>query len=345
MNKSILLFLFVALFTLHTLAVNGQVDDDFWEKSDENASPYQMPNSIDLYSPNLIEKYNFTLEQLRNYYKITEVSIVLMEDQLETTSDASSSKELKKSLKQLTDLKTKLGNEIFEVQSAYSDRMQPEELSKKLNKAQKKFPDAFPDNQQLVSDPIPVNSTFSYDDFFKQNPNLSEREIQIPNPCITVFNGQDPNTLKNRVELKSEEFFYYTHPNLQGYYGSQSFLKGFASVIIIDSDYFLLLNIRIKSKDAIQNYGYIAFESKMRMTMMDGENIYLESATESRGTYDDIKGETNYFIYYPMDKWNKTYLKKYEIDEVGIMWTSGFEKYEIFNVDVLQRQLECLEKK
>ena len=37
-------------------------------------------------------------------------------------------------------------------------------------------------------------------------------------------------------------------------------------------------------------------------------------------------------------------LEKYMIDEVGIMWSSGYETYDVYHVDVLKNLAQCLKK-
>ena len=46
-------------------------------------------------------------------------------------------------------------------------------------------------------------------------------------------------------------------------------------------------------------------------------------------------------LYY-IDGDNKKELSDKEVDKVGIMWTSGFEEYDIYEVDFITKHLDCL---
>ncbi|MBK8053036.1 MAG: hypothetical protein IPK35_07155 [Saprospiraceae bacterium] len=35
-------------------------------------------------------------------------------------------------------------------------------------------------------------------------------------------------------------------------------------------------------------------------------------------------------------------LSEVPVDTIGIMWTSGFESYVIYNIDVIMKQLSCI---
>ena len=37
-------------------------------------------------------------------------------------------------------------------------------------------------------------------------------------------------------------------------------------------------------------------------------------------------------------------IKDLELDKVAIIWSSGFEEYPVYEIDLLQRQLECIKK-
>ena len=47
---------------------------------------------------------------------------------------------------------------------------------------------------------------------------------------------------------------------------------------------------------------------------------------------------------YGINNENVKMLSKFPIDKVGIMWTSGFETYDIYNVDLIMNHLSCLKK-
>jgi hypothetical protein len=37
-------------------------------------------------------------------------------------------------------------------------------------------------------------------------------------------------------------------------------------------------------------------------------------------------------------------IKDLELDKLAIIWSSGYEEYPVYEIDLLQRQLECIKK-
>ena len=107
-------------------------------------------------------------------------------------------------------------------------------------------------------------------------------------------------------------------------------------------EYYLHLQCSITSKDAAKNYGFIDEGSLMRIFLVNGRNIAINSSIKSSSRIENYTGNTIYEVYYPLKKDDLNNLQKFPLDAIGIMWSSGFEKYEIFQVDVLMHQINCL---
>ncbi|GLR20050.1 hypothetical protein GCM10007940_46660 [Portibacter lacus] len=160
--------------------------------------------------------------------------------------------------------------------------------------------------------------------------------------CNIVFNGIDAVTKRQKIEVQREFLFGYTHPKLRSYFKDEFFLNCYAKMVKLDKKYYLWLYISIASKDAIKTYGRIDQNSTLKFELLSGEILYAQNLQSAIGQLEAYTGNTNYEIILPLDKSKYKLLSKGEIDRLGIMWSSGYEQYEIYNVDVVKNQIECL---
>jgi len=174
---------------------------------------------------------------------------------------------------------------------------------------------------------------------------LSETAILSDNldDCKLAFNGIDPNTLQKKIATAYENIITYTHPKLEEYYKEQSFLSGEVSLVQLGKNKYLTLDIIIRSKDAIRNYGMIQVGSPMKIELIDGESAYLFAQANATGTLIPYTSNIKYQVLYLLEKSEYKRLAKMEINNLGIMWSSGYEKYDIYNIDVIMNQINCLE--
>ncbi len=169
-------------------------------------------------------------------------------------------------------------------------------------------------------------------------------EIISDNACKIEMNGIDPITLKNKIKISGENIVEYTHPKLEAYYKEQSFLTANASVMRMDKNYYLVLDIEIQSKDALRSYGKVDKGATLKAELLNGETAYLFAIDHFRGKVLSGQNIVQYQVIYIMNKPDFRALKKSEISSLGMMWSSGYEEYTIYNIDVVMNQIECLEK-
>jgi len=163
-------------------------------------------------------------------------------------------------------------------------------------------------------------------------------------PCKVIQDGIDGQTGFYKKDIAYEKLFEYTPEELSGYYKERDFLSCYSSVGILDDTHYLYLKLIFDSKDASRAYGSIQKEQEIRMTMIDGTQTRLKTAVHVNAKPDPKSKRVVYDGIFLMNGSNKKKLKESEVDQVEIIWTSGFESYEVFNVDLLMNQLKCLEK-
>ncbi len=144
------------------------------------------------------------------------------------------------------------------------------------------------------------------------------------------------------IQTSPELIFDYTPEKLKTYFKTNNLMKTNASIRKEGKDFYLHLQVSITSKDAAKNYGYIAEGSLIRIFLINGRNLALRSSTASSSHIENYTGNTIYEVHYPLSKEDLNNLSQFPLDIIGIMWTSGFEKYEIYQVDVLMKHINCL---
>jgi hypothetical protein len=170
-------------------------------------------------------------------------------------------------------------------------------------------------------------------------------QYNIATPCKITYDGPDQRTGKPKKEIAYENIFNFTHEKLANYYKDRDYLKCYSSIGILDGDYYLYLKLLFDSKNAGKSYGMIPKEENMRIQLMNGNDVLLKPFKNATPRIDT---KTNKIIYdgiFKLEGSQKKELKSTEIDKIGIMWTSGFETYDIYNIDLIKNQLACIDRK
>ena len=185
------------------------------------------------------------------------------------------------------------------------------------------------------------NARIKYPENFKVEKVNSPRGIY---DCEIVFDGYDDALGSDKKEIKSEFFFGHSQEKMKSYFKSDDFIKCDAHVSKVGRKYYITLDFRVKSKDAKKTYGMLRANETMRFEMIDGSKVYCTSMIQNSGTIEPYTGNTLYTGIFEIEKDDLSILKDNFLDNIGVIWSSGYEQYNIFNVDFLKNQLECLEK-
>ena len=157
--------------------------------------------------------------------------------------------------------------------------------------------------------------------------------------------ARDEKINKVRItETNAEPFYTFTPEKLKNYFKEKELMDVYTSVIRKGKEYFFHITIKITSKDAAKNYGHLSKESMMRVQFITGNSINLYCSEDVYGGIETYTGNIVFKAEYIINNENVKMLSKFPIDKVGIMWTSGFETYDIYNVDLIMNHLTCLNK-
>ena len=160
--------------------------------------------------------------------------------------------------------------------------------------------------------------------------------------CVYTVNEIDPFTGKRKVAIENNFFFGYTHPQLEKYLKGENYLTCEGYLQQVAGLKIFNVKFTIDSPNAIEDYGSLLEGSRMLISLLDGTTVTLISAEQDGGKIDRIDKKTTYKTYFVIDSKQEKLLQKSEIDQVRVVWSEGFEDYEVHNVDFLMNQLQCL---
>ncbi len=173
--------------------------------------------------------------------------------------------------------------------------------------------------------------------------NNSSSEQVSNSQCQFAFNGIDAITGKTRRTLAPEFLFSSTPAELRSYFPNGDLITCQSSITEMGGGkVFLLLEFTIQSANANNAYGGVARNSVLTFRTFEGDQVRLVCTKGDDGHYNDTKNVYTFRAQYPISKGENKVLSRSEIDQVRVVWKTGFEDYEILNVDFFIKQLNCL---
>jgi len=182
---------------------------------------------------------------------------------------------------------------------------------------------------------------YDYPTSFDMAPTVTDKTRY---PCEIAYDDKDPVTNKKKKETADLHLFSYTQPKLKPYFKSDDFMHCSSLMTKVGKNYYLTLKLRLRSKEASKNYGQLENGGEIRIEFIDGTFIIGTNMVANSGEIEPYSGNTLYEGIYSISKASVKDLEKKLVDNIGIMWSSGFEQYDIYQVDLLQHQVKCLTK-
>jgi hypothetical protein len=110
-----------------------------------------------------------------------------------------------------------------------------------------------------------------------------------------------------------------------------------------DGEYYLNLELKFNSKDVKKSYGTINKEDFLKIQLIEGHQVFLNSVSNSEAEIEQYTGKTIYKSQFKFKSSDDLKLVgTNNIDFIGIMWSSGFEDYTLYEIDALKKQIKCL---
>ncbi len=166
-----------------------------------------------------------------------------------------------------------------------------------------------------------------------------------PPPCTIVYDGMDERTKRPRRDVQQEVLFTYTDERLRPFLKDKEYLRCEGYLTSIGGGFrYLTLVFTFAYPNAREAYGFIEKGSVLTIKMLNGTFVNLFSGKMDMGRYDTKTQLLTYQVHYPIDRGQLNLLEKEEVDAFRVFWSSGYEEYEVFQLDFFQSQLSCLEQ-
>lgn len=163
--------------------------------------------------------------------------------------------------------------------------------------------------------------------------------------CELMYEGKDDKTKQYRRDIDPDFLFTYTDERLRPYLKEKEYMRCDGYMTSLSGYRFLTLNFTFAYPNAREAYGFIEKGSVLTIKMLDGNFVNLFAGQMESGNYDTITKELTYNIVYPIDKSQMALLKNSEVDALRVFWSSGYEEYQVYQLDFFMNQIECLESR
>ncbi len=174
--------------------------------------------------------------------------------------------------------------------------------------------------------------------------NAAFTQSQVVAPCEIAYIGLDSSLQQKRMDTANQLFFTYTPDTLRPFFEQQEYLRTDAYLSYIEGGHYILhLHFWVASPDAPQEYQALRASSVLNIKLMNGSTLSLRNGKTSRGQYD---GRRQAFVFkgqYPLSGAAIRRLQNREVDRIQVYWASGYECYEIYDLDFFRTQLDCIQ--
>ncbi len=162
--------------------------------------------------------------------------------------------------------------------------------------------------------------------------------------CKVKFDGVDSSIDQYVKELEKESLFIFTPDAFKSMLVDYPLVEGQAGLISTGGYIYFEMSLKVNSSRARKDYGYIEKGNLIKFFLMDGSSFYGNSIGNVMPKLSDDRKSTNYLVSCHIEKEEIKMLNKSYIDKIGVIWSKGYEEYEIYNPDFFVNQLSCLEK-
>jgi hypothetical protein len=164
-----------------------------------------------------------------------------------------------------------------------------------------------------------------------------------PYKCAVVADDRDNKGRVMRLVVATGLLFRHTDEDLRPYFREEDLLTCYGQLSQVGDNIYLSFEFNIASPNAQKNFGSLPEASLLRLTLINGSEIDLINLQGDAGRIDAYSGNTVFVGRYLIEKEDQRSLSKTELNSMRVVWSTGYEDYDIFAVDFLINQFECLE--
>ena len=166
--------------------------------------------------------------------------------------------------------------------------------------------------------------------------------IAKPYHCA-VTKKEDPTGQQMQTSTTSGVLFTFTDNELRPYFKDKDLMTCTARLTKTGPYVYLIVEFQIASSHSRKNFGALLAGSLLRLQLMNETMVSLYNATINTGKIDAYTGHTIFTGQYALGKKDLRALKKSGLNKMRVMWSTGFEDYDIYHIDLLIHQIKCLE--
>lgn len=181
------------------------------------------------------------------------------------------------------------------------------------------------------------------DEKVEETPKKAKKVKEAPSYCTLMTNEVDEFTGKEKKIGKPITLFTHTPEAARKFMRSDDYLNCSANFSRIGSFKTLHLTITVDSQFGQSEYGTIEDNSALIIKMIDGSTVELVCDKGDQGRVDKIKNQTIYNVFYIVESSFERQLNGGEASKVRLVWSVGFEDYELYDVDFFTRQIKCVQ--
>lgn len=164
------------------------------------------------------------------------------------------------------------------------------------------------------------------------------------NVCDVAYEGNDESTRQWRRDMQQELLFTHTDERLRVYLKDKEYLRCEGFLTTMGGFRYLSLEFSFAYPNAREAYGFIEKGSILIIKLLNGDFVTLTAGRMDQGSYDTEAELLTYSVHYPIDRSQLNILQKSELNSMIMFWSSGYEEYEVFNLDFFMNQITCLER-
>jgi hypothetical protein len=180
----------------------------------------------------------------------------------------------------------------------------------------------------------------------KYNPQ-TDVALNPPTPdCVLAFDGIDNFTQRKRRETSPQILFRHTEDFMRATLAKD---KEYINCEVTASRvqggfYYINLGFTILTKEAQKSFGFLDKGTSFVFKLTNGRIITLTSSKTDIGVVDIGTNTTVYKAQLQLSSSDVKAMMESELDIFRVAWSAGYEDYEIYNMDVMQNVMRCLEK-
>ncbi len=163
-------------------------------------------------------------------------------------------------------------------------------------------------------------------------------------PCALVMDRRDEFSGEIRRETARTELFRSTNAVLKNYLQGNIHILCEAALSTAGQTASLMLTFTVRDPNVRKSFGNLPKNGLANLRTLDGTTFTVYNQQLSEGIPDETGQVYTFRGQYPLDKVAFKKLRSTGLDKLRIAWATGYEDYEVQQVDLLMQQAQCLER-